>query len=228
MSALSHAAGDLPITLTGSVTDEHGKRFGLTLTATRLEVGLATKRLRGVGSGLAKIQVAEAAEEATRRERKVSRLLVFAAFAAGVALGLNLSVAHAETIDGDRITILDGDTVALPCDPARGIYPGCGERIRLEGIDAPETGRRARCEAEAVAGLEAKAALGEILRGREVAITRTGVDKYRRTLARLSVAGRSVDEAILATGLAIPYHPGRPAWAARCRHWCPDAPRCEE
>ena len=147
-------------------------------------------------------------------------------FSLGMIAGA--TIARAETIDGDRITILDGDTVALPCDPVRGIYPGCGERIRLEGIDAPETGRRARCEAEAVAGLEAKAALAEILRGHPVEITRTGRDRYGRTLARLSVAGRSVDEAMLAAGLAVRYSPGRAAWADRCRHWCPNAPRCEE
>ena len=136
--------------------------------------------------------------------------------------------ARAETIDGDRITIIDGDTVALPCDPARGVYPGCGERIRLVGIDAPETGTRARCEAEAVAGLEAKAAVAGLIRGRPVEITRTGVDRYGRTLARLTAGGIDVDAAMLAAGAAIPYAPGRAAWADRCRHWCPGAPRCEE
>lgn len=46
--------------------------------------------------------------------------------------------------------------------------------------------------------------------------------------ARLTVDGTDVDTAMLATGLAIPYAPGRAAWATRCRHWCPSAPRCEE
>ncbi len=119
----------------------------------------------------------------------------------GAAIGLGIvfvARAHAETIDGDRIRIIDGDTVALPCDPARGIYPGCAERVRLVGIDAPETG------------------------------TRTGVDRYGRTLARLTAGGIYVDAAMLAAGAAIPYAPGRAAWADRCRHWCPSAPRCEE
>lgn len=149
----------------------------------------------------------------------------------GAAIGLGIvfvARAHAETIDGDRIHIVDGDTVALPCDPARGIYPGCAERIRLVGIDAPETGTRARCEAEAVAGLEAKAALAGLIRGRPVEITRTGVDRYGRTLARLTAGGIDVDAAMLVAGAAIPYAPGRAAWADRCRHWCPSAPRCEE
>lgn len=142
-------------------------------------------------------------------------------------LGFAVGRASAETLDGDRITIVDGDTVALPCDPARGLYPGCAERIRLEGIDAPETWQP-RCDAERAAGLAAKATLAGLIRGHAVEITRTGRDRYGRTLARLTADGRSVDAAMLAAGAAIPYAPGRAAWAARCRHWCPGAPRCEE
>lgn len=162
--------------------------------------------------------------------RSVNREILLV-LAIGTATGLGIvfeTSAGPETIDGDRIRIIDGDTVALPCDPARGIYPGCSERIRLVGIDAPETGTHARCEAEAVAGLEAKATLARLIRGHLVEITRTGVDRYRRTLARLTVDGRDVDAALLAAGAAIPYAPGRTAWADRCRHWCPSAPRCEE
>lgn len=144
-----------------------------------------------------------------------------------IAVIVTASLARAETIDGDRIMIVDGDTIALPCDPVRGIYPGCAERVRLEGIDAPET-HRARCDAERGAGLAAKEALATLLRGRQVEITRTGRDRYGRTLARLTSGGQSVDEAMLAAGVAIPYRAGRAAWADRCRHWCPEAPRCEE
>lgn len=41
---------------------------------------------------------------------------------ASVVAGLVIwsAAARCETIDGDRITIVDGDTIALPCDPARG------------------------------------------------------------------------------------------------------------
>jgi hypothetical protein len=39
----------------------------------------------------------------------------------------------AETIPGDRIIVLDGDTIALPCGrPTR----GCAEKVRLLDIDA--------------------------------------------------------------------------------------------
>lgn len=145
----------------------------------------------------------------------------------GMMVGLVFDRAHAETIDGDRITLIDGDTVALPCDPARGIYPGCSEHIRLVGIDAPET-FRARCDAEREVGYRAKAKLAELLRGHAVEITRTGRDRYGRTLAHLATEAGDVEPPMLAGGLATPYTPGRAAWAERCRHWCPGAPRCEE
>lgn len=159
---------------------------------------------------------------------RIARWAIGGALAAGIAIGWTIGHAHAETVDGDRIRIIDGDTVALPCDPARGIYPGCSERVRLVGIDAPEVGTHARCEAEGIAGLAAKATLARLIRGGPVEITRTGTDKYHRTLARLTADGTDVDTTMLAAGAAIPYADGRAAWADRCRHWCPGAPRCEE
>lgn len=166
--------------------------------------------------------------KATRdRYVKLGQRAVAVACIAAAAIGFIVGRAQAETVDGDRITIIDGDTVALPCDPAKGIYPGCAERIRLVGIDAPETWKP-RCEAERIRGLEAKATLAELLRGRPVEVTRTGRDRYGRTLARLKAGDTDVDAAMLEASLAVPYAPGRAAWAARCRHWCPGAPRCEE
>jgi hypothetical protein len=72
--------------------------------------------------------------------------------------------------------VIDGDTVAI----AR-------ERIRVLGIDAPET-REARCERERVAGYRAKARVVDLLRfGRSIDIHRQGHDQYGRTLARIIV-----------------------------------------
>jgi len=59
--------------------------------------------------------------------------------------------ASAETVDGSRIIVLDGDTVALPCSsPA----PGCAEKIRFVDIDAPET-FHPDCDEGLQAGLKA-------------------------------------------------------------------------
>jgi hypothetical protein len=63
----------------------------------------------------------------------------------GVLLALALALpAFAETFDGRRAVIIDGDTIALGT-----------ERIRLLNIDAPES-FRSRCERELVMGLKAK------------------------------------------------------------------------
>jgi hypothetical protein len=66
--------------------------------------------------------------------------------------------ASAETIDGNRIVVIDGDTVALPCTKPE---PGCAERVRLVDIDAPATGearnaRTAKSPAVFQAGLSGR------------------------------------------------------------------------
>ncbi|MGO4336762.1 hypothetical protein AB4037_17805 [Labrys sp. KB_33_2] len=62
--------------------------------------------------------------------KTVLRIALFAIFLASPA-----RAATYEPVDGSRIVVLDGDTVALPCKkPGR----GCAERVRLRDIDAPE------------------------------------------------------------------------------------------
>lgn len=96
-------------------------------------------------------------------------------------------------------SITDGDTIR------------CGdERIRLSGIDAPET-EQAKCESERTRGLAAKERLRQLLsRGFEV--DREGVDRYRRTLATVRVNGVDVGEVLIAEGYARPYAGGRRPW----------------
>lgn len=148
--------------------------------------------------------------------------------AAPVALALMLACpAVAETprmemVHGDRFVIIDGDTVALPCR-----QPDCTgpERIRILNIDAPET-RSAACEAETVKGLEAKAALASLLRGRSITLRRcepeTGrcADRYGRTLATLSSPAGDIGDALIASGHALPWAPGAEAKAIRQKIWC--------
>lgn len=125
-------------------------------------------------------------------------------------------VAKAEDVDGNRIVIIDGDTVALPGSPS--------ERIRIYNIDAPET-RDAHWEAENVAGLVAKERLAELLRGATVTVDRCEPsgrceDRYRRTLARLSVKGRDVGGILVSEGRVLPWATGAAARTARIAYWC--------
>lgn len=119
------------------------------------------------------------------------------------------SPAMAETVAGDSIIVLDGDTIELPCQTA-----GCRpERIRLLNIDAPET-TGAVCRAEYEAGEAARDRLIALIAGRPVHITRCEDsgrcrDRYGRTLARLATSTGEVGQQLMAEGHALPWRAGR-------------------
>jgi endonuclease YncB( thermonuclease family) len=83
---------------------------------------------------------------------------------------------------GDRAKVVDGDTIVVNAT-----------RIRLEGIDAPETGqtcgRQPSCRRHASGmcdwpcGTEATAALAGLIEGKVVHCEVRGTDRYGRTLA---------------------------------------------
>jgi endonuclease YncB( thermonuclease family) len=131
----------------------------------------------------------------------------------------------ARVIDGDTIDV--GDT-----------------RIRLEGIDAPETGQtcKRRWLASWPCGHEATAALQRLIENRVVGCDPRGFDKYGRTLAICYVDGRDInahmvrqghawafvkysqtyvkeEAAARAEGLGIWQSPSEPAWDYRAKRW---------
>jgi len=100
-----------------------------------------------------------------------------------------------------RVTcVVDGDTVWIE-----------GEKIRLADIDAPEPG--GACEAERVTAARAAGRLARLLREGGYVIERSGRDTYGRTLATISIGGRSVGAILVAEGLARP-------WSGRRERWC--------
>lgn len=72
--------------------------------------------------------------------------------------------------------VVDGDTVWVK---AR-IWIGqdVTTKVRLAGIDAPETGRRAKCAAEIAKGEEARAYLQALIGGRDVSLFEVAADKF--------------------------------------------------
>lgn len=97
---------------------------------------------------------------------------------------------------------IDGDTLA------------CGqERIRIMGLDAPET-YRAKCNAEFNAGKAAKQRMARLIDSKALTIKRRGKDRYKRTLATVRVNGRDVAEIMINLKLARPYH------GKRRQPWC--------
>jgi endonuclease YncB( thermonuclease family) len=92
--------------------------------------------------------------------------------------------------------VVDGDTIAI------------GEtRIRLEGIDAPETdqvclhanARRWTC------GIKARDRLREHIAGRQLSCVDRGKDRYGRTLAICSAGGEDINAWLVREGWALAY-----------------------
>ncbi len=96
--------------------------------------------------------------------------------------------------------VVDGDTFWLS-----------GEKIRLEGIDAPEI--EGACAYERNLAQRAKVRLSEILSNREIRLSRNGSDRYGRTLARAETPSGEAGEILMREGLAR-------RWAGRREPWC--------
>ena len=97
--------------------------------------------------------------------------------------------------------MVDGDTVWLR-----------GEKIRLEGIDAPELADPG-CRHEAALAQEARLRLAAILNSHDWVLTRHGQDRYGRTLGRFNIAGRTAGAMLVDAGLAR-------VWTGRREPWC--------
>ncbi|MEZ5839478.1 MAG: thermonuclease family protein [Hyphomicrobiales bacterium] len=80
------------------------------------------------------------------------------------------------------------------------------ERIRLEGIDAPELAQTCfRDGKEWPCGRESKAHLARIIAGREITCTGTSRDRFDRVLARCRVGETDINAAQVRAGWAIAY-----------------------
>lgn len=104
------------------------------------------------------------------------------------------------------IRVLDGDTFVAEAH----LWPGhvLTVNVRLRGIDAPEM--RARCDAERVAAMQARAALADLVAGRTIAISNiAGAKYYGRVLADVETSDGEVAPALLRRLVVRPYGSGR-------------------
>ena len=120
---------------------------------------------------------------------RACRLLAVAALAAGLAWP-----AGAEVISG-QARVVDGDTLAIT-----------GQRVRLDGIDAPETrqtcrrnGRRWAC------GKAATRAMRRLIGRNPVRCEVSVRDRYGRAIAACFAAGRDLQQELVRQGLALAY-----------------------
>lgn len=108
---------------------------------------------------------------------------------------LSLSPALAETLHG-HVTVTDADTVRF----------ATGERIRLYGIDAPETHQQ--CEANNVCyecGKSATQFVQSLIGDHDVRCELTGDRTYGRSVATCFIGEKDIALAILYQGWAVTY-----------------------
>jgi endonuclease YncB( thermonuclease family) len=116
------------------------------------------------------------------------------------AIALVVSGASGTENRGLVAWVIDGDTFRL----------STGEKIRIAGIDAPESAaRNAKCPTEITRGKAATRRAVALLKGRAVTFERVG-RSYDRTVARVRLDGRGLDSLLVAQGVARWWPRGRP------------------
>jgi endonuclease YncB( thermonuclease family) len=108
---------------------------------------------------------------------------------------LACSLAQATDLSGVP-RIVDGDTLAIG-----------STKVRLEGIDAPETDQVCLNAngAHWTCGIDARDQLVEHIAGRDIECTSHGTDAYRRTLAICYLAGEDLNAWMVQEGWALAY-----------------------
>lgn len=148
----------------------------------------------------------------------IAILLASLAAATALAAGEPLTLPQQRYITVKFVRVYDGDTVAVILQrlPA----PLNRLRIRIQEIDTPEYGAKARCEAEAKAAETARAYLAEVLgTSKDLRVYRYRWDKYGgRILGDLRANGENVRDLMIRAGHAVPYSGSGPR-----QDWCQPA-----
>jgi micrococcal nuclease len=103
----------------------------------------------------------------------------------------------------ELIRVIDGDTIDAWID--LGFKISIRRRIRLWGIDAPET--RTKDLLEKAEGIKAKARVKDVLDGvgGQFKLRSIGVDKYGRCLGEIYIKDINLNKQLLAEGLVKVY-----------------------
>ena len=127
-----------------------------------------------------------------------------------VALLLAPSLALADRVQVNVINVVDADTldIEIPGDTV----DWNEHRIRLDGLNAPESRSRCETEAQRVTEREMAARAENYVQDRiwdaeVIEVERKGQDSFNRALAVLYLDGRSLNRDLLGEGWALPYVP---------------------
>lgn len=140
---------------------------------------------------------------------KITRLKVLTLMIGWFSIGFISGGAHANPYHYTVTKVTDGDTIRVeaPWIPEE---LGTDIAIRIMGIDTPEKGKRAQCEAEATLGAEATEFAKSIIKvGDVVAVNLISWDKYGgRIDGDVIVDGQDFATMQIERGLAKPYDGG--------------------
>lgn len=124
-------------------------------------------------------------DKADNRAERVRQAGAAALLAALLCLSTS---AQQQTITGKVVGVSDGDTITV-LDASNKQY-----KIRLEGIDAPESNQ--------AYGSRAKQSLSDLVFGKTVTVTSSKKDKYGRTLGKVTLDGKNVNQEQIDRGMA--------------------------
>ncbi len=117
-----------------------------------------------------------------------------APLAIAALIALFASPIHAETLSG-HARVVDGDTLAVS-----------GQRVRLNGIDAPETRQTcARDGRQWACGKASTQAMRTLVGQNPVRCEISGRDRYGRAIGTCFVNGRDLQQELVRQGLALAY-----------------------
>lgn len=103
---------------------------------------------------------------------------------------------------GNVVGVSDGDTITV-------MHDGKGEKIRLYGIDCPESGQ--------AFGKKAKQLTSQLTFNKRVHVEPTVIDKYGRSVAFIKVGEKCLNEELIVSGLAWVY--GQYCTDVKCDKW---------
>ena len=127
---------------------------------------------------------------------RLSDMLIigFILLCALTGIGLRLSKETLVAFKCERV--IDGDTIVARAAGDDG-QNSKDYRIRLIGIDAPESGYQS--------GQAAKRVLKDMLEGKWALCKLQGIDMYKRSLCDVVMNGESVNLKMITSGMSIPY-----------------------
>lgn len=129
-----------------------------------------------------------------RRRSRGTRWLTLGLGATVLTLIVAFTALAADTITGTA-SVVDGDTLDIH-----------GERIRLHGLDAPESSQLCRRDGKPWrCGHSAANQLSEMIGRRTITCNVHDTDRYGRAVAVCSVSGEDINAWIVRQGLAVAY-----------------------